>query len=267
MTNKSFCKFYSLSKTDNIDAIKKGYWYSTPPKFFNDIADCNSELLDFNEVCNQYENSIKKTDFDIIEREKQNKIALNANNKLINNYIGITCFSSYENFNNHLMWAHYAENHKGICLEFRSISPSKKIEYFRFKENLPDMPYEIVQQFLTVKYKRKYKVQKETQKIFSIKKRCWKYEKESRLIQISPPLKPLDSEHRKIYYNKRNVSKIFIGKCFTKNENHQEVLKIIKEEYKQSTLFEMILQAENFELICRPVKIVFEDKMYKLKKE
>ncbi len=156
LNDKGWCKFYSLSNKHHVDAIKAGYWYSTSPQYFNDIADCNSEVFDFKYVFKNYDKFLNGQES--IDRESQRNIAINADKKLIDNCLGITCFTPYKNISNHLMWAHYAENHKGICLFFREVPTSQPMFHFEFKNDLPPMPYFLGQKFLSVRYRRIFKI-------------------------------------------------------------------------------------------------------------
>ena len=262
--NNGWCKFYSLSNIHHVDAIKKGYWYSTPPQYFNDIADCSSEVFDFKYVYKDYDKFLNGHKG--IDKELQRKIAISADRKLIQDCSGITCFTTSKNIHNHLMWAHYAENHKGICLVFKEVPTSQPMFFFEFNNGLPQMPYFLGQKFLSVRYRRVYKSTTQFEKRFIQKYKCWKYEKESRLIQISPPFNRLTDKQRKIYFNKKIVSKVIIGKQFLTNDNHQEMLKVIKSEYPQAILYQTTLKSRDFKLSLIPVDIDYENNLLQIKK-
>ena len=52
---------------------------------------------------------------------------------------GILCFC--ENWKNPLLWSHYADKHKGICLEFEvSCTAFKKVDYIQCRIPWPDNP-------------------------------------------------------------------------------------------------------------------------------
>lgn len=263
LQNKGWCKFYSLSNEYHFDAIANGFWYSTPPQYFNDIADCNSELLDYKYVFKEYETFIKRQTG--IDRETQRSIAIDENAKLINYCLGITCFTPFENVKNHLMWAHYAENHKGICLHFKDVIPQNQLCFLKFKNGLPPMPYELIQNFSSVNYKKNFSSVKSLDKLFTIKSNCWKYEREKRLIQITPPFKALSDGQRKIYFDKSIVSSIIIGKQFLTNENYQAMLRVIKTQYPQALLFQISLKSKDFRLSLNPIEIYIEDNMFRIK--
>lgn len=264
MGKQGWCKFYSISNENHVEAIENGFWYSTPPQYFNDIADCNSELLDFKYIYMVYESFISGQHG--IDRVAQRGIAVKENRRLINNCLGATCFTPYENILNHLMWAHYAENHKGVCLHFREIKPSNQLDYLEFQNDLPPMPYCIGQKFISVKYKRKYTTTTGLEKLFTVKKSCWKHEKEKRLIQVSPPFASLKVSQRKINFDKKSVLSIILGKQFKSNENYQNMLEVIKREYPDVMLYQIELKPKSFNLLLEQVEIEEKNKIFEIKK-
>lgn len=92
---------------------------------------------------------------------------------------GIACFS--ETFDNELMWAHYAENYRGICIAYSAT---------KLKECLPDsarlvrIAYGESPIYLS-KHDREDTI-KAAQKILSQKKYNWAYEREWRVMGDHP---------------------------------------------------------------------------------
>lgn len=93
-----------LSKDKKLESFRENYLWFSKPKFFNDPFDCNMEVIKY---YNNFLNSI-------------NTIAEKADDLIINGTkeFGICCFS--ETNNNIHMWSHYADSHKGICIEYDS---------------------------------------------------------------------------------------------------------------------------------------------------
>jgi hypothetical protein len=259
MEKKGWCKFYSLSNDYHVEAIENAFWYSTPPQYFNDIADCNSELLDFINIHREYESFVPLKNR--VDRKAQRQIAVNENRKLINDCLGATCFTPYENVLNHLMWAHYAEQHKGICLHFGEIKPSNQVDFIDSGIGIK-LPFNIGQKFLPVKYKRRYTKLTKVERLFTEKKYCWKYEKEQRLIQVSP--KELSDNQRKIKFEKNNVLSIILGKRFKANDNYQTILQTIKREYPHALLYQVGLKPKSFNLVLEKVVIQEYNEMHKM---
>ena len=93
-----------LSSDKKIESFRENYLWFSKPRFFNDPFDCNMEIIKY---YNGFLNSI-------------NSIADKAEDLLIENTkeFGICCFS--ETKTNIHMWSHYANSHKGICVEYDS---------------------------------------------------------------------------------------------------------------------------------------------------
>jgi hypothetical protein len=93
--------------------------------------------------------------------------------------VGIACFS--ETYDNELMWAHYADNYRGICIGYSAV---------KLRDNLPDSA-----RLVRVAYAEapiylskhdKDDVIKAAQKILSQKKYNWAYEREWRVLGDHP---------------------------------------------------------------------------------
>jgi hypothetical protein len=256
------CKFYSfIDKYDfdgkeikiinnNLDALKNKYWYSTPPSAFNDIADFNSALLTFSKTRKKYKKQAELDNVKKISDEEVQRIAEEAQMDIYNNNSGVTCFSHSKNIVNHLMWAHYAEEHKGICIKFKSIVQTG-----------------IPQVLLPVTYIKKNPGLNDKDVLFLlpfIKASCWKYEREQRLVTYSSYF--TFSEHeRKIKFSSANVSSIYFGNRFEKNKYHQVILEIIFNNYSQVDLFSIELCTKKIRLYTKRVTIEKIEGNYKLK--
>lgn len=103
----------------------------TNPLFFNDPYDCALKLVDFENIPDGYrEYLIDKYISHLSSTEKEKRLEKTAlipdsvvikllQTEGIDNEIksrGVSCFS--KNYNNMLMWSHYANSHKGICIGF-----------------------------------------------------------------------------------------------------------------------------------------------------
>lgn len=122
--------FYKYIRTE--DAIKiletKKLWFSSP-KDFNDPFDCNVNLIDFTpsdkdivQFINDKVSGNRNIRRQEIRKNKKNPYRIKnqmaeQTQKLFYDS-GICCFSEVNN--NILLWAHYADSHKGLCLKFNS---------------------------------------------------------------------------------------------------------------------------------------------------
>ena len=93
--------------------------------------------------------------------------------------IGIACFS--ETFENELMWAHYAENYRGICIAYSGV---------KLRENLPDSALLVrvayAESPIHLSKHDRGDIIKAAQKILSQKKYNWAYEREWRVMGDYP---------------------------------------------------------------------------------
>jgi DUF2971 family protein len=96
---------------------------------------------------------------------------------------GVICFS--KSWKDPLMWGHYGNKHKGICLGF-----DIKEEHIKEVEYVP----ELLQPNLDMKQKFGGLTEEFVENIFRIKYEGWKYEDEVRVIV------PLEEKHASGYY-------------------------------------------------------------------
>ena len=111
-------------------------------------------------------------------------------------------------FDNILMWSHYAESHKGICIEY---------EYRNWKYE-PD--YRVLSGGVSIRYGQIEGI--------ACKNRCWEYENEFRMVQYAQ--KDVDLQGVEIPYTEigLKIKGIFCGVKFEKTQ--LETLKIIRGE-------------------------------------
>lgn len=255
------CKFYPLKDVLNLndkgECIKKNfgieslndcYWYSSIASTFNDIADCNPELLSISNIIKLYKfykESAIKNNVGVISIDDYKQMLIKEQLKVFNDNSGITCFSDTKNIKNHLMWAHYADEHKGVCIIFTPM------ELFSERMLLPA---------IYVWRKPKILLKDVVHFLPLVKSVCWKYEKEVRLISFR-----IQNDNRKIPFTPSQVLEIYFGERFKENKNIQEILKIIKNKYSNAKLFQMYLNETNIRLISKPVSIVSKGEKYELK--
>lgn len=211
--------FFKYIRLDRVIEILKNkeLWFSSP-KNFNDPFDCNINLIDFEPD----ENEIKKIINDKISgnrKLRRQEIQKNKRNSFrIKNQFseqleeifynsGVCCFSEIND--NILLWAHYAENHKGICLKF-----TNKIS-------------DIATMTAKVNYKNRYeKVNFWKGKggainhLIFTKSKDWKYEKEIRAFTML--------DNGKVDFDIKNLTEIIFGCKTDKN-----TISKIKRQYRR----------------------------------
>ena len=129
-------KFRDWNHSYNRDTLLKQELYFSSPKDFNDPFDCRItkryELLETKEKKDQFVNTLLIENFEKFNSNIEGlmhkmDVRLTDPEKIQQEYealtfaahdqwYGVLCFSSY--WNNILMWSHYANYHKGICIGF-----------------------------------------------------------------------------------------------------------------------------------------------------
>lgn len=119
----SLYKYYP-DTTMHLNSIRNNQmWYSAPCNF-NDVFDCDI-AMDDKEILNETLKLVpdrrgirpgSKMWKDLQKIVNQNLKTLQATFSELRNTVGVSCFSESED--SLLMWAHYANNHRGICVEY-----------------------------------------------------------------------------------------------------------------------------------------------------
>ena len=229
----SLFKYQSLTSPHTIENLqKRQIWYSKPEKL-NDPFDCATPyLINLNVTEAEWQfaqkqllrwtrDSLSKAEAEELKtryfsegklnqkfRDDYHKIVLALIDKNPRTYekIGVVCLS--EEPDNILMWSHYSNGHRGICLEFDT-------NYFPFNDSL---------KVHRVQYKKNYPVIKLVSLIsrtllnlmpLLTKSIKWKYEKEWRLLheQGDTPLK----------YDAKALKAIYFG-CAMSNKDIEKVV-------------------------------------------
>ena len=189
------------------------------PSDFNDPFDCNltidtenttKEIDDYIDLLRRKKN-LNSAQIKILKQKYHNpKTLFELTNKSIKQSkenIGATCFSKL--FDNILMWSHYSDKHKGVCLKFDLLAD---VEFFidslvvEYHHECPKYNYiknrEGLGQFL-----------------FRTKSIDWTYENEIRVVKRG---------HGFYKFNKDSLVEIIFG-AKTPNSERNEIIKLINE--------------------------------------
>lgn len=199
-------KYRSINETNwnyTLEIILKNSVYFSAPKDFNDPYETQFrvELIDKNNI-NNFKKVVKKMvpkyhNMTNNEAEKDiqdtiNKVGLFRiqevwwelalkSHQFFSNKIGIYCLSASPD--NMLMWGHYSDGHRGVCIEFDDSTEnkifSKSLVKVNYKDTLPLISLKDLLYF-------DYSISKSIAmlKVFSTKPKEWKYEKEWRLLDV-----------------------------------------------------------------------------------
>lgn len=217
--------------------INKEMWFSNPTDF-NDPFDCDINMTFYDSshssIQNYFDKYLKKQ-FSSKELEKINTTNISNNNfgillnkvaKKVAQSKGVACFMS--NCDNLLMWAHYADSHKGVCLKFDILedteffSPAKKVIYakdypvYNYLENKNDF----------------------VNQLFFTKSNEWAYEGEVRVLK-----KKKDN-----YQFKESSLKELIFGCNISENDKKTLTKIIRQYYPKTKIKQAVKNDSKFEL-------------------
>lgn len=271
--------FKYLSDTNINNVLKNGSLRFTQPSFFNDPFETQVHTKGL-EDRQKAENSLKKNSETLINKELDNLnlppvfekiVRQNINmkqgsellksiishpdfkqaskiefNKTINENIGILSLTT--NNKNLLMWAHYANSHKGICIEF-----DKSHKFFNQKKSEKDSLRHLAQ----VQYQNErpslYLSEYNEFDVFLTKSNHWEYEEEYRMLM---PLKDADQKinngFEDIYlfnFPKDSLKTIYLGTKIS-NENKDKIINLIQNEkdYNHVEIFETKISDEIYDL-------------------
>ena len=181
----SLYKYYR-NTVENLDAVKNNkMWYSAPCNF-NDVFDCDISIDDkkvFNEALKLFpdkrgirpgSNAWKN----FRATMNQQLRALRSQFDELRNTTGVSCLSESEN--SLLMWAHYANNHRGFCVEYDLLEINRIL-------NFSAVPVIYSEGRTCFDFFDPQTIEKDTLKLFiqslTSKSPEWSYEKEWRIVR------------------------------------------------------------------------------------
>jgi len=193
------------------------------PEDFNDPFDLNLDLLDFESSLEDCVDFFSR--FFSFDRESYTKSLAHTISKdpdfirkngiqMLKEFkedIGVVCFS--DEYDNALMWGHYADKHKGVCLGI-NIGSTKKYNI---------MPMNYINELIRLNFYKHLNPDLHLLYIWlHYKSHIWEYEKEFRA--ICPSLsKFCDNNQRLIEFPKADLKEIYFGiKTNDKDINEME---------------------------------------------
>lgn len=200
---ESVFKYFNLEK-HNFDSLREKYLYFSKYSNFNDPFDCSLDLITFSKKNGRYKPQQVKN-----FQETKTKIE----------ELGICCFSRTNK--SILMWSHYADNHKGFCIEFET---NKRL----LGINPLDINY-------TDKFNKSQYLKQPKDSLYHLiytKASNWKYEQELRSFDYNL----FNEESRKIKFIDTDIKAIYFG-VKTEKSNIELIRKIIIENYSNNISF------------------------------
>lgn len=192
-----------------------------------------------------------------------NKSIENAKDKFVNELLPqlkemrnkalVSCFSKRND--SILMWGHYADKHKGICIGYnRPPKDFYDVEYVikRVKFPLYNLAC-IVASYIIFDEEPVLESEvllKKGLRTFLTKSKDWEYEKEVRcLFSLTNNQKFIDIGGGKFLYKMSNeISSIYLG-CKVTNEQKEQIIKLAKE--KNIKVYQFLESSEKYKLIIK----------------
>jgi hypothetical protein len=117
----------------------------------------------------------------------------------LNKNCGLLCFS--KRWNNPVLWGHYADSHRGLCLAFDV--PNQFLENVRYTRRRPDP-----QEFLSTNEQEK---EKEMKALLCRKFSHWRYEDEARLFVGLDEVDPVTGLYFLEFSESISLKKVLVG--------------------------------------------------------
>lgn len=217
--NKTLFNYTKINKDTIKNILNEEIWLSNT-KLFNDPVDPSIKRKNKN---NEYYN-------DLLDRIK------------------VGCLSSKND--NTLMWSHYADKHKGICIEYNIskifIDNNSTIRKVNYDKNMVEEKMDYIKRFSDIKIGDKNITK--LLELFYIKSKEWEYEDEYRIlyydatansngITMKLPIKSIYFGTETSEEDKKLIYDIIKNINMTKTKNHK--IKIYESKFDDKKLFEI----------------------------
>lgn len=237
-------KYYRIND-DLIYTIKENYFWLSKPSNFNDpfdariLVNTNNTVEEIDSHISEiFEKSELKEDARNIYKNLKTKDPelftqfVNVNYQHFLENIGISCFTTKNN--NLLMWAHYADNHKGVCIKFNLLGEDSITDILYSVEYSQDYPKI---NFINLLKERNF------QDLFLVKSLEWIYENEWRLVRTKYLTTPGEKEdenapknYGKLSFEKELLLEVIFG-CKATDEDIEKVISVFKSANYKSVSF------------------------------
>ncbi len=232
----------------------------TNPLSFNDPYDCTLKLIDFDNFPSTYRKYLaykffnhlgrkekrkqlsrmyKTSDFEIIDKLKTEGM----NNEIKNR--GVSCFS--KKFNDMLMWSHYADSHRGICIGFELSLLYLNINSLYMEKMI--VPVDYVKELEPINYYN-HKIESVIRWL-KTKSEVWSYEEEVRIIVNHLDFNGNDKVIQTV--NKDVFHSVYLGVNLSA-EHQRDIMKTCKTEYKKINLLKISADDTHFKLNANNIK-------------
>ena len=218
------------------------------PTLFNDPYDCKPTLINFEFVPTNFRQYLIEKYKPALTPEIIQRVENSSDNDVVSAFrdlafpielsnTAISCFS--EKFDNLLMWSHYSNAHKGVCIGFDLKKLYSAIESYH--PALIKVKY--TNEFVQTEYFTNTK--EAIGNWYRIKSECWSYENEIRIVLTN--LKLNSAKQINIPISKESISSIYLGYNL-ESEDESHIRSISAEQLPGAKVLKMRLQNDSFNL-------------------
>lgn len=185
-----------------------------------------------NEACSKARESSNRREVEKWEDDQRNDLS-----RKVRETTFMFCLSEVNH--NILMWSHYADGHKGICVEFRPGDPSHLNFFANARQVNYDKDYPAVQFYKT-------SLDEKVKLCILRKAREWEYEKERRVLDFGerPGFREIPAGL---------ISGVIMGHCISE-ENRDWVLELVREHPTPITVYQARRRKDSYALEIEPLK-------------
>lgn len=215
--NKSQIIYKYVNRADGLRILSENTLKFSSPFDFNDPFDCYEELIKFDLTVAFIEELVQNGSLKLTEEDKkltpeklleQVESVFDFKNSVLKSIfhnikteLWISCFC--REYNEILMWSHYADKHKGLCIGFNLDGLLETFKFIKSNVNYPD-------NFSKVDYCAN--PEKALEYFVSTKAKNWKYENEIRLRTNKENIEFIDNPLKGITkISPKSISEIYIG--------------------------------------------------------
>lgn len=223
MAKRQTCKLYKYMKTDHL----------------KDVINGSHVLLDDGTNYND------PFELSIVGKERKTESRISG--------VRLTCFTN--SYLNKLMWAHYADNNRGVCLTCElPVDDVYAVCYTSKRYSEADDIDSIIynsKNYAKRNLKKDYIVLDKKQKIALLKSLCWSYEKEYRVILTDY------SKYKKgtLFFYPIKISNIYLGTNFDEtNDNGKEIIQLCNDKKIKTSRIKKSLDDYSFKVCSSAVE-------------
>ncbi len=256
---KQNCK---LCERNRLILTKQAIWFASPSSF-NDPFDCKIpyryDLLNEQTIRKRMKELNKNVSDDEISNiltynpifskdPEKRKAAYRNQSKIISNNYGI--FSLAGNYKNILLWSHYADSHRGYCIELDAHLLIKELYSLLYPPNnvaidVYQVTYQEEMPIIIPTDNKEEDLQNYIQ-ILTVKSNVWEYENEWRFIYEK-------NTNLSRYIPKQVIKRIIIG-CEMPDDDKKNIIRVVTEQLPNTQIWEAQKDQERFRLEFKQIQ-------------